>query len=94
MVAAKVFGWKSVRIHTGELVGKKQDKAGKWRKAKVPDYANDPRQGYVIDERMKQLGDTARYLKELSLITKASKLPPEWATPQQRSKAAIKTLRK
>jgi len=26
--------------HKGELIGKKQDKAGKWRKAKVPNYAN------------------------------------------------------
>ena len=93
-IAAKVFGWKNVHTHKGELIGKKLDKAGKWRKAKVPDYANDPRQGYVIDERMKQLGHTARYLKELSLITKSSKLPAQWATPQQRGKAAIKALRK
>ena len=93
-VAAKVFGWKNVHVYKGELIGKKQDKAGKWRKAKVPDYASDQRQGYLIDERMKQLGHTARYLKELSRISKTSKLPPEWATPEQRSKAAIKTLRK
>ena len=93
-VAAKVFGWKNVHTYNGQLIGKKQDKAGNWRKAKVPDYANDPRQGYVIDERMKQLGHTARYLKELSLITKPSKLPAQWATPEQRSKAAIKALRK
>ena len=93
-VAAKVFGWKNVHMRNGELIGKKQDKAGKWRKARVPDYANDPRQGYVIDERMKQLSLTARYLKELSLITKTSKLPVEWATPEQRSKAAIRALRK
>ena len=25
----------------GELIGKKQDKAGRWRTGKVPDYAND-----------------------------------------------------
>jgi hypothetical protein len=43
---------------------------------------------------MKQLGHAARYLKELSLITKSSKLPAQWATPQQRGKAAIKALRK
>ena len=75
-------------------LSEKSRTAGKWRKAKVPDYAADPRQAYVIDERMKQLGHTARYLKELSLITKSSKLPAQWATPQQRGKAAIKALGK
>jgi hypothetical protein len=48
-----VFGWKNVHKHDGELIGKKQDKLGRWRIAKVPDYANDPVQGYAIDERMK-----------------------------------------
>jgi len=88
-VASKVFGWKSVRKYKSELIGKKQDKAGHWRRAKVPNYSGDQRLGYTIDERMKQLGRTARYLKELSMITKASKLPPEWATPEQRCRAAL-----
>ncbi len=93
MTAEKVFGWKNVRKYNGELVGKKQDKAGRWRKARVPDYVNDQRQAYAIDNRMKQLGRSERYLKELSRITKAKKLPSEWATPEQRSRAALKTLR-
>jgi hypothetical protein len=88
--AEKVFGWKNAHKHDGQLVGKKQDKLGRWRTAKVPDYANDPVQAYAIDERMKQLGRSERYLKELSKITKANKLPPEWATPEQRSRAALK----
>jgi hypothetical protein len=92
--AEKVFGWKNVHKHEGGLMGKKQDKLGRWRTAKVPDYANDPVQAYAIDERMKQLGRSERYLKELSKIIKANKLPPEWATPEQRSKAAIKVLGK
>jgi hypothetical protein len=29
--------------YNGELIGKKQDKAGRWRRAKVPDYANEQR---------------------------------------------------
>jgi hypothetical protein len=93
-IAEKVFGWKSVREREDELIGKKQDKAGRWRKAKVPDYANDQRQAYAIDERMKQLGRSEQYREELSRITKAKQLPAEWATPEQRSRAALKALRK
>ena len=92
--AENVFGWKGVHKCNGELVGKKQDKAGRWRKAKVPDYVNDQRQAYAIDNRMKQLGRSERYLKELSRITKAKNLPSEWATPEQRSQAALKALGK
>jgi hypothetical protein len=91
-VAQRVFDWKQVQSNDGELIGKKQDKLGRWRTAKVSDYANDPVQPYAIDERMKQVGCSERYLKELSKITKVNKLPPEWATPEQRSKAAIKVL--
>jgi hypothetical protein len=32
----------------GAVIGKKQDKAGHWRKAKVPDYANDQRHAGFI----------------------------------------------
>ena len=34
--AEKVFGWKDVHKQDGNLVGKKQDKAGRWRKAECP----------------------------------------------------------
>jgi hypothetical protein len=94
LTAEIVFGWRNVRKHNGELVGKKQDKAGRWRKARVPDYVSDRRQAYVIDERMKQLGRSARYLSNLSRITKAQNLPSEWATPEQRIRAALKALGK
>jgi len=60
----------------------------------VPNYVNDQRQAYAIDNRMKQLGRSERYLKELSRITKAKNLPSEWATPEQRSQAALKALGK
>ena len=92
--AEKVFAWKSVHKREGELIGKKQDKLGRWRTANVPDYSNDPVHAVAIDERMKQLGRSARYLKELGRITKATNLPSEWATPEQRSRAAIKALGK
>ena len=92
--AEKIFGWKNVHKHEGELIGKKQDKAGRWRKGKVPAYSTDAGQAYAIDERMKELGRLERYDKELSKITKAQNLPPEWATPEQRSRAALKALGK
>jgi hypothetical protein len=47
-VAEKVFGWKSVRKYLGEMIGRKQDKAGAWRKAKVPNYGGDQRLAYAI----------------------------------------------
>lgn len=91
-VAETVFGWKSVRKYLGEMIGKKQDKAGHWRKAKVPNYAGDQRFAYGIDERMKALKMWDRYSKELAKITGAKKLPPEWASPEQRCQAALKTI--
>jgi hypothetical protein len=62
--------------------------------AKVPAYSTDPAQAYAIDQRMKELGRLERYDKELSKITKAKNLPPEWATLEQRSRAALKALTK
>jgi len=92
--AEKVFGWKGVHQYAGALIGKKQDKAGRWRRAKVPAYASDPRHAYAIDERMKQLGRWERYAKELSRIVKAKNLPRDWATPEQRSRAAVNAVAK
>jgi hypothetical protein len=43
---------------------------------------------------MRQLGRWERYLKELTKITKAKNLPFDWATPEQRSRAALKALPK
>ena len=42
LTAEKVFGWKNVHKHEGSLVGKKQDKAGRWRLAKMPYYSTNP----------------------------------------------------
>jgi hypothetical protein len=94
LTAEKVFGWKDVHRYNGQLIGKKKDKAGRWRKARVPTYATDPLHAYAIDERMKQLGRWDRYDKELSRITKTQHLPRDWATPEQRSRAATKAVGK
>jgi hypothetical protein len=88
--AEGVFGWRSVHKHQGKLIGSKQDKAGHWRKAKVPNYAGDQRLALTIDERMKDLGRWDRYAKELFRITKTKNLPVEWAAPEQRCQAALK----
>jgi hypothetical protein len=92
-IAEKVFGWKEIRKAAGGLVGKKQDKLGRWRSGKVPDYAREAGQGYAIDERMKQLGKAAQYAKELAKIAKAKNLPPDWATPDLRARAALQVMR-
>jgi hypothetical protein len=92
LTAQKVFGWKNVHKHEGSLVGKKQDKAGHWRLAKVPYYSTNPVHAYLIEERMKQLGRLDRYQKELSKITHAKNIPSEWASPDQCCRAAIKAM--
>jgi hypothetical protein len=92
LTAEKVFGRKNVHTHKGSLVGKKQDKAGHWRLAKVPYYSTNPVHAYLIEGRMKQLGRLDRCQKELSKINHAKNVPFEWATPDQRCRAAIKAM--
>jgi hypothetical protein len=94
LTAENVFGWKYVHKHDGALIGKKQDKAGRWRSAKVPQYSSDPREAYAINERMKQLGRSGRYLKELSGSHASRIFPPIGPRPEQRVRAALKVLGK
>ena len=77
-----MFGWRTVHKDNGELIGKKQDKAGRWRRAKVPDYANEQRQAYAIDEPMKALDRWNRYQNAPATIPKGKNLPAEWSTPR------------
>ena len=92
VTAEKVFGWKNVHKHEGALVGKKQDKAGRWRRAKVPNYSTNPLHSYSVENRMKQLGRLDRYQKELAKVTRAKNIPSDWASPEQRCRAAIKAV--
>ena len=93
--AEKVFGWKNVHKHDGELIGKKQDKLGRWRIAKVPEYANDPVQAYAIDERMKQLGLSARYIKKgFPGLPKPRIFPASGPRPSSEVERRSKTLEK
>jgi hypothetical protein len=92
LTAEKVFGWKNVHKHEGALVGKKEDKAGRWRLSKVPYYSTNPVHVYPIEDRMKQLGRMDRYQKELAKITRSKNIPSDWASPDQRCRAAIKAV--
>src|SRR5262245_36203855 len=92
LTAEKVFGWKKVHKHQGALLGRKQDKAGRWRQAKVPNYSTNPLHSYSVENRMKQLGRMDRYQKELSKISTSKNIPLDWATPDQRCRAAIKAV--
>jgi hypothetical protein len=92
LTAEKVFGWQKVHQHQGALVGRKQDNAGRWRRAKVPNYSTNPLHSYSVENRMKQLERLDRYQKELAKITHAKDIPSDWASPDQRCRAAIKAV--
>jgi len=94
LTAQKVFGWRNVHKHDAALIGKKQDKLGRWRTTKVPSYSTDPVHAYAIEQRMEHLGRWQKYMKELSKIAAGRKIPAGWAPPDQRCRAAIKAVRK
>jgi hypothetical protein len=93
LVAEEVFGWKNVRRREATLYGKRADKLGRMRTAKVPNYSTNPVHAYAIEGRMKELGLLNGYAKELSKLTHTKGIPAEWATPEQRCWAAIKTVK-
>jgi hypothetical protein len=98
-VAKKILGWKNVhRDHKSgkpdEVWAKKPDKAGRWRKTQVPNFSGDIGQMPAIENRLQQLGLFELYTKELAKIALAKKLPAEWATPEQRCKAALNVVAK
>jgi hypothetical protein len=94
LVAERVMGWKDVQRQGSRSWGKKKDKAGRWRRAAVPQFSDEPATAYAIDERMKELGLGENYSKELAKMTRAQHLPAEWATPQQRCRAALEAVKK
>ena len=97
LVASKVMGWKKVHREGGKgdvYRGKKPDRLGRWRTANVRHYSTDPTDAYLIDKRMEELKLSAKYVKELAKITEALNMPVGWASPEQRCRAALKTVRK
>ena len=98
-VAKKILGWKNVhRDHKSgnpdEVLAKKPDKAGRWRQTKVPNFSGDIGNILVIENRLRQLGLFDLYTKELAKIALAKNLPVDWATPDQRCKAALSVVGK
>ena len=99
LVAEKVMGWKNIHRHGAKdgkgdaYSGKKQDKLGRWRLAEVRRYSTDPVESAAIEARMNELGLLQKYLNELGKISHSKGMPAEWATPDQRCRAAIKTVR-
>ena len=94
LTAEKVFGWKNVHQHDDRdgFYGKRQDRAGYWRLAKVPSYSTNFLNAYSIEGRMEQLGRLDRYLRQLFRITHGNNIPSAWASPEQRCRAAIKAM--
>jgi hypothetical protein len=66
VTAEKIFAGRMSISTPASLSARRRDRAERWRKARVPDYNNDQRQAYAIDERMKQLGRWERYNDDLS----------------------------
>ena len=98
-VAKKILGWKNVhRDHKNgnpdEVLAKKPDKAGRWRQTKVPNFSGEIGNIMVIENRLRQLGLFDLYTKELTKIALAKNLPVDWATPDQRCKAALTVVDK
>ena len=93
LVAERVMGWKDLERQSDRYWGRKKDKAGRWRRAAVEDYSHEPALSYLVEERMKELGLLKEYEKELAKITAATKLPAGWAAPDQRCRAALRTVR-
>ena len=93
LTAERVFEWKDIGRRKHQPWGKRKDKAGRWRSARVPDYSTDPTYADDLEQRMKELGLSQQYAKELTRITRAKGLPTDWAPPDHRCRAAIKTVK-
>ena len=95
-IAERIMGWKEVHPQDKARVvywGKKQDKAGRWRSARVPDYCTEPSLIADVEDRLKELGLFERYSQELNRIAQSKGLPAGWASPDQRCRAALKAAR-
>lgn len=92
VTAERVFGWKDIERRKHQPWGKRKDKAGRWRLARVPDYSTDPTYADDLERRMSELDLMKQYLKELAKTSRAKRLPTDWAPPDQRCRAAIKAV--
>src|ERR1044071_8572651 len=83
LVAEAVMGWKDVRRESGGTGyrGKRPDKLGRFRAARVPPYSTEPREAAALGPRLEQVGRFQQFLKELEKSAHAAGVPAEWAPP-------------
>jgi hypothetical protein len=94
LTAERVFDWKDIERRKHQPWGKRKDRGGRWRSARVPDYSTDPTYADDLEQRMIEVGLREDYLKELGRATRAKGLPTDWAPPDQHCRAAIKAIKK
>lgn len=94
LVAEAVMGWKDVRRESGGAGyrGKKPDKLGRFRNARVPPYSTEPREAAAIHPRLETLGRAGKFSKELQKSAHAKGVPAEWAPPDELCRAALKAM--
>jgi hypothetical protein len=94
LVAEAVMGWKDVRRESGGTGyrGRKPDKLGRFRSARVPPYSTEPREAAALGPRLDALGRGGRFSKELARSAHAKGLPAEWAQPVELCRAALKAV--
>src|SRR5947207_13001276 len=94
LVAEAVMGWRDVRRERGGAGyrGKRPDKLGRFRAARVPPYSTEPREAAALGPRLEQLGRFGKFLKELEKSAHAEGMPAEWAPPDHLCRAALKAV--
>jgi hypothetical protein len=94
LVAEAVMGWKDVRRESGGAGyrGRKPDKLGRFRDARVPPYSTEPREAAAIAARLEALGRAGKFSKELQKSSHVKGVPAEWAPPAELCRAALKAV--
>ncbi|HEX2385576.1 MAG TPA: hypothetical protein VHL99_03380 [Candidatus Binatia bacterium] len=91
LVAEAVMGWKDVRRESGGAGyrGKRPDKLGRFRAARVPPYSTEAREAAALGPRLERLGRYRQFLKQLESMAHAANVPAEWAPPEYLCRAAL-----
>ncbi len=94
LVAEAVMGWKDVRRESGGTGyrGRKPDRLGRLRTARVPPYSPEPREAAALGPRLDALGRGEKFTKELARFAHAKGMPAEWALPAELCRAALQAV--
>ena len=94
LVAEAVMGWKDVRRESGGAGyrGRKPDRLGRFRSARVPPYSTEPGEAAALGPRLHGLGRGDKFNKELVKFAHAKGMPAEWLPPAELCRAALKTV--